>query len=121
MELTDLHLKFSSKFWLVGLPLILMVFDCITGYVSAWKNKEIKSSKMRDGLSKKLAETIYIFCGFILSLAFSIEIISYFISIYISYMELTSIYENCKKLGVKMPDNLEDKMKDEVNNEKEKF
>ena len=53
--------------------------------------------------------------------SFNIEIISYFVSIYISYMELTSICENCKKLGVKMPDNLEDKIKDEVNNEKEKF
>lgn len=121
MELINLHLEFTSNFWLVGLPLILMVFDIITGYVSAWKNKEIKSSKMRDGLSKKLAETIYILCGFILSVAFGLEIISYFISIYISYMELTSIFENCKKLGVKIPDNLEDKIKDEVENEKEKF
>lgn len=121
MDLINLHLEFTSNFWLVGLPLILMVFDCITGYVSAWKNKEIKSSKMRDGLSKKLAETVYIFCGFILSVAFGIEIISYFISMYISYMELTSIFENCKKLGVKMPEDLEAKVKEEVKDEKEKF
>lgn len=120
MDIVNLHLEFTSNFWLVALPLLLMVLDIITGYVSAWKNKNIKSSKMRDGISKKLAETVYILCGFILSLAFNIEMISYFISIYISYMEFTSILENCKKLGVKLPSDIEEKLNNEVNDNEKK-
>ena len=41
--------------------------------------------------------------------------IAIFISLYIAYMELVSIAENCKKLGVKMPEKIEEKL----NNQKE--
>ena len=44
------------------------------------------------------------------SVAFGIQAISYFISIYIIYMELMSVAENCKKLGVNMPTELEKKL-----------
>lgn len=113
-ELLKLH--FTSQIWLVILPLILMVIDIITGYYNAWKNDEISSSKMRDGIGKKIAEICYIVLGMVFAVAFGIQAIAYFISIYIIYMELMSVAENCKKLGVLMPAELEKKLN---NHEKE--
>lgn len=110
-----LKLKFASNVWLVVLPLILMVFDIITGYYNAWRKNEVSSSKMRDGIGKKIAEVCYIVLGIVFAVAFDIQAIAYFISIYIIYMELMSVAENCKKLGVAMPAELEKKL----NNDKE--
>lgn len=115
-ELLKLH--FTSQVWLVILPLLLMVVDIITGYYNAWKNNEVSSSKMRDGIGKKIAEVCYIILGIVFSIAFGIQAISYFISIYIIYMELMSVAENCKKLGVDLPPELEKKLNNEENVEK---
>lgn len=104
------NLQFSHSYWEIILPLALMVADIITGYYNAWKNKEVSSSKMRDGMGKKIAELVYIAVGLIIGLAFNLEPIAYFISVYISYMELVSITENCAKLGVKRPKKLEEKI-----------
>lgn len=109
MEIFE-NLKFSHEYWEILLPLILMVADVITGYYNAWKQKETSSAKMRDGIGKKLAEIVYIVVGIVLSYAFGMKVIGYFISIYIAYMELVSIAENCKKLGVDMPKEISDKL-----------
>ena len=112
---TITNLQFSHDYWEIVLPLFLMVADIITGYYQAWKNKQIKSSKMRDGIGKKLAEIIYLVVGIVIGLAFNIKFIGQFISLYIVYMELVSIAENCKKLGVKMPEQLKDKLNNNEN------
>lgn len=109
MKILD-NLEFSHNYWEILLPLILMVIDIITGYYNAWKSKKISSSKMRDGLGKKLAELVYIVVGILISYAFNLKAIGYFISLYIVYMELMSIAENCKKLGVDMPEKLKEKL-----------
>jgi toxin secretion/phage lysis holin len=115
-ELLKLH--FTSQIWIVILPLILMVIDIITGYYNAWKNDEISSQKMRDGIGKKIAEICYIVLGIMFGIAFGIQAISYFISIYIIYMELMSVAENCKKLGLPVPSELEKKLNNNENIEK---
>lgn len=103
-------LKFTNEYWVILAPFILMILDIITGYYNSWKNKKISSKKMRDGIGKKLAEMVYILIGLILSYAFGIKAIGYFISIYMVYMELISISENCEKLGIIMPKILKDKL-----------
>lgn len=103
-------LKFTKEYWVILAPFILMILDVITGYYNSWKNKKISSKKMRDGIGKKLAEMVYILIGLILSYAFDIKAIGYFISIYMVYMELISISENCEKLGIKMPETIKDKL-----------
>lgn len=115
MEILE-NLKFSHEYWEILLPLILMVADVITGYYNAWKSNETSSAKMRDGIGKKLAEIVYIVVGIVLGYAFGMKSIAIFISLYIAYMELVSIAENCKKLGVKMPEKIEEKLN---NNNKE--
>ena len=105
-----MNLQFSHDYWELVLPLILMAIDIATGYYNAWKKKKISSSKMRDGLGKKLAELVYIIVALLISVAFNVKAIGYFFSLYIIYMELVSIMENCKKLGVAMPEYIKDKL-----------
>ena len=112
-----MNLKFTSIIWVLLVPLFLMILDIITGYCNAWKNNEISSSKMRDGLGKKCAELCYIVVGFIFNFAFGTKAIMYFMVIYVCYMELVSLAENCKKLGVQLPKKLQEKLN---NNEEEK-
>lgn len=118
MELLN-EIKFSHDYWVMLFPGILMVLDIITGYYNAWKKNEISSSKMRDGLGKKLAEIIYIVVGILISIVFGFKPLGYFISLYVIYMEMISIAENCKKLGMPLPVKIEEKLNnigDELNN-----
>ena len=109
------ELEFTQDFWVFLLPCILMLIDVITGYYNAWKTNTVSSQKMRDGLGKKIAELCYIVIAFFIGLAFDIKPVTYFISLYVIYMELVSIAENCKKLGVALPKTIDDKL----NNHKE--
>lgn len=109
------NLNFTHEYWMLILPLILMLIDIITGYYNAWEKKQVSSSKMRDGLGKKMAELCYIVVGILFAYAFDLKVVEVFISLYVIYMELISVAENCKKLGVSMPTEIEDKL----NNRKE--
>lgn len=113
-----LQLKFSSMIWIFILPICLMAIDFVTGYYRAWKDKDVKSSKMRDGLGKKIAELCYIVIGVLFGFAFNLMVVAYFISIYISYMELVSINENCSKLGAKINPEAEKEIAEKILNEK---
>jgi toxin secretion/phage lysis holin len=108
-----LKLNFANQIWQIVIPLALMVCDIITGYYNAWKKKKVKSAKMRDGIGKKIAELVYILIGLLFSYAFNVQAISYFVCIYIIYMELTSVAENCKKLGISMPKFISEKLNEE--------
>lgn len=110
-----MNLNFTSIWWTIGVPLILMVLDIITGYYNAWKDNEVSSSKMRDGLGKKCAELCYIVVGFLFKFAFGVEIVMYFMVIYVCYMEIVSLFENCAKLGLPIPS----KIKEKLNNKEE--
>lgn len=111
-ELMNLH--FSNTVWVFLLPLILMILDILTGYYNAWKNGEISSSKMRDGLGKKCAELCYILVGTAFNFAFGVPAIMYFMVIYVCYMEIVSLAENCAKLGIPVPN----RIKEKLNNDK---
>ena len=105
-----MELHFTNIVWCILVPLVLMILDIITGYYNAWKNNDVSSSKMRDGLGKKCAELCYIVVGFLFKFAFGTNSIMYFIVLYVCYMELVSLAENCDKLGIKLPDNISDKL-----------
>lgn len=110
-----MNLHFTNIWWVIGVPIILMILDIITGYYNAWENKKVSSSKMRDGLGKKCAELCYIVVGLLFKFAFGIEIVMYFMVIYVCYMEIVSLFENCAKLGLPIPD----KIKNKLNNKQE--
>ena len=112
MEELIQNLQFTSIWWAFIVPAILMLLDFITGYLGAWKDNKISSSKMRDGLGKKCAELCYIAVGVLAKFALALDPIMYGIIIYVCYMELISLVENCDKLGFPMPD----KLKEKINN-----
>lgn len=102
--------SFTKNYWVLLLPCLLMVIDVITGYTNARLKDEQKSTKMREGLGHKMAELAYVVVAILISVAFNQRAIEYFVSIYIIYMELLSIKENCKKLGVKAPKEIDEKL-----------
>lgn len=107
------EVHFSHDYWVLLLPLILIVLDVITGIVNAWIKGDLSSSTMRKGLGHKISEFVYLSIGWLCSLAFNFKSIYYFISIYIIYMEILSIIENCKKLGTKAPEKVTEEL-DEI-------
>ncbi len=109
------NIHFSNIWWAIIAPLFLIILDVLTGVVIAWKNNNFKSAKMRAGLSKKYGELVYILVGILTKFALDTELILYFTVSYICFMELSSLAENCDKLGVKIPD----KLKEKLNNKEE--
>lgn len=96
--------EFRNEFWCLILPIILMGFDIATGFVNAWSKKEIQSSKLRRGLSKKVGEISILVIGEFISFALRIPPkVMKFLSLYIILMEIISIFENLDKLGVPIP------------------
>ena len=100
------EVQFTSVHWIFLLPLAFMLIDFISGFLKAWKNNEIDSSKMRKGLIKKVGEVLMLAVGELLvagtMLPYSTNILQ-FISAYLSLMELISIFENLALLGVPVP------------------
>lgn len=110
------NIHFTNLWWAILAPMLLIIIDVLTGVVIAWKNNDFKSAKMRAGLSKKFGELVYVLVGILTKFALGTELILYFTVGYICFMEISSLAENCDKLGVKMPD----KLKEKLNNDKEK-
>ncbi len=109
------NIHFTNLWWAILAPMLLIIIDVLTGVVIAWKNNDFKSAKMRAGLSKKFGELVYVLVGILTKFALGTELILYFTVGYICFMEISSLAENCDKLGVKMPD----KLKEKLNNDKE--
>lgn len=89
----------------VIVALIFNALDLVTGFVSAVKNKDIQSSKLRDGLFKKVG---FIFCYFVAWLVdtqgnvigFQLGVtILPIIILYVCTTELVSILENISKIN----------------------
>lgn len=109
------NIQFTNLWWAIAAPLIFIILDVLTGIVIAWKNNDFQSSKMRAGLSKKFGELIYVVVGIIAKFAMGIDLIQHFAVGYICLMEISSLAENCDKLGVKLPKWLKEKL----NNDKD--
>lgn len=110
--LQEIH--FTNVWWAILAPIILITIDVATGMIIAWRDNNFKSSVMRAGLSKKFGELVYVLVGILTKFALGTDLILYFTVGYICLMELSSLAENCDKLGVPM----NDKIKEKLNNEK---
>ena len=96
--------EFRNEFWCLILPVILMGFDILTGFVNAWAKKEIQSKKLRAGLSKKVGEIAILVIGEFISYALMVPpVVMKSLSFYIMLMEIISIFENLDKMGVPIP------------------
>ncbi len=106
----NIPINLTHEIWYVILPLILAGLDVLTGWLNAWKTNTLSSKKMREGLTKKFGELVYVTVGLIFKYATGIDGISIFLSSYICLMEIISLAENCDKLGIKMPKFLKEKV-----------
>lgn len=95
-------LNFSNMTWQILTPIIFSFCDIITGFIQAIINKDLDSTKMRNGLLHKILILVILILSFVLDTAFSLSICSKFVSIYIIIMELISIIENITKAGINM-------------------
>ena len=99
----------------LSLLIILMFVDLITGFSLAVINKEVSSSKMRQGILRKLITFIIIFIGYRLDLVMIAALddlpalwgiplsAKMFMTVYFCFEENISVVENCVNLGVPIP------------------
>lgn len=100
--LTAIH--FENETWKLILPVILMGIDILTGLIKSWVSKTFQSSKMRSGLGKKVGEIAILVLGIVFSVALKLpRYIMTGVSVYITFMELMSVFENLKALNVPIP------------------
>ena len=102
-----------EQFYPIIIALVFNALDLITGIITALKNKDIQSSKLRDGLFKKVG---FILCyvvawlidteGSQIGFQFGAPILPIII-IYVCTTELVSILENICKIN---PDILPEKL-----------
>lgn len=100
--LREVH--FANSYIVFIVPFAMMGTDIITGLSQAWKNHNIRSSKMRDGLAKKIGEIALIFvCALICYCVSAPKEVYYVVPLYVTLCELLSIIENIDKLGFELP------------------
>lgn len=107
MDLTNIDFKsveYTSAYWVLFLPCALMAIDVLTGVIHAWATGHLKSYRMREGLGRKAGEMVILIIAILFTVAFNLPTyIMGFFSLYIVFMELVSICENLRKLGIKIP------------------
>ena len=102
-----------EQFYPIMIALVFNAVDIITGVISALKNKDIESNKLRDGLFKKVGFILCYFVAWLVDtqgdiIGFHIDVsILPILIIYVCTTELVSILENICKIN---PDLLPDKL-----------
>lgn len=105
-EITNVFedVKFQDGGWVLWVPIFLMGCDVLAGVIHAWATGHLKSYRMREGLGRKCFEIIVLLIGWILTVGMNVpSAILIGISLYITGMELVSILENWKKMGLPVP------------------
>jgi toxin secretion/phage lysis holin len=96
--------KFTNAIWVFIIPTVLMAIDFFTGYLGAWVKKNVISSRMREGLVKKVGEISILLIGKLFEYGMGLSTyLMNCISFYIIFMELISVLENLDTIGVPIP------------------
>lgn len=91
----------ESQVWVIVIACLMMLFDVITGFTCAAINRNIMSSKMREGMFHKMMLIVIIAIAY--TLGVGLQQVSGFtlnipttetVCVYIIVMEVTSIFEN---------------------------
>ena len=96
--------RFRNEWWVLVLPISLMLIDVITGLLKAFMTKTFQSSILRAGGCKKVGEVAVLGVGELFTCALVLpDYVMVLVSAYIVFMEIMSIIENIDKLGVPIP------------------
>lgn len=111
-----------NTYYSIIIALIFNALDLLSGIVASVKNKEVKSSKLRDGLFKKIGFMFCYFIGWLVDtqgyrVGFNITNVLPIIILYACTTELVSIIENICKIN---PDILPEKLLEIFNLKKDK-
>ena len=94
-----------DQFYPIIIALVFNALDLITGIITAVKNKDIQSAKLRDGLFKKVGFMLCYFVAWLvdtqgtrIGFQFGISILPTII-LYVCTTELVSILENICKIN----------------------
>lgn len=94
-----------EQFYPIIIALVFNALDIITGVITAVKNKEIQSAKLRDGLFKKVGFVLCYFVAWLIDtqgarigFQFGVSILPVII-LYVCTTELVSILENICKIN----------------------
>lgn len=102
-----------EQFYPIIIALIFNAVDIVTGIICALKNKDVQSSKLRDGLFKKIGFILCYFVAWLVDtqgglIGFHIDVsILPIVITYVCLTELVSILENICKIN---PDIMPDKL-----------
>ena len=99
--------------------LAIKILDFLSGLLKSWKIKNYKSSKMRDGLIKWIAELIGVIFVILIDMMLGLEfyLCGLTLALFV-YKECGSVIENLGQLGVELPSVLKEKL-EVLNKEKE--
>lgn len=99
--------------------LAIKILDFASGLLKTWKNKNYKSSKMRDGLIKWIAELIGVIFVILIDMMLGLEfyLCGLTLALFV-YKECGSVIENLGQLGVELPNILKEKL-EVLNKQKE--
>ena len=97
----------------------IKILDFASGLLKTWKIKNYKSSKMRDGLIKWIAELIGVIFVILIDMMLGLEfyLCGLTLALFV-YKECGSVIENLGQLGVELPNILKEKL-EVLNKEKE--
>lgn len=102
-----------TQFYPIIIALIFNGLDLVTGIISAIKDKDIQSAKLRDGLFKKVGFMLCYFVAWLvdtegefIGFKFGVKMLPVII-LYVCTTELVSILENISKIN---PDILPEKL-----------
>lgn len=102
-----------AQIYPILIALVFNAVDLFTGLLSALKNKDVQSNKLRDGLFKKMGFIICYFMAWLvdtqganIGLQIGVAILPIII-VYVCLTELVSVLENVSKLN---PDLLPEKL-----------
>ena len=88
---------------MIELCAIFIFADIATGYLKAFKNKEINSSISRDGYIKKIGWSVAILIGFLIDALTKVNLFLLTTFLVCLSTEGISVYENLGEIGVKVP------------------
>lgn len=111
-----------NTYYSIVIALVFNALDLVTGFIAALKNKKVESSKLRDGLFKKVGFMFCYFIGWLVDtqgyrVGFNITNVLPIIILYSCTTELVSIIENICKIN---PDILPEKLMSIFNLKKDK-
>lgn len=111
-----------NTYYSIVIALAFNALDLVTGFIAALKNKKVESSKLRDGLFKKVGFMFCYFIGWLVDtqgyrVGFNISNVLPIIILYSCTTELVSIIENICKIN---PDILPEKLMSIFNLKKDK-